>query len=254
MYARGCALAVILAGCGSFGTSGDDTPATPADGGGVPSEAAAADGSTAVDGGALPCPSNALFCDAFDARAAVQGAWDTQTAARGGMLALDASLFRGAPSSLRATTVPTGGTEADAHLSKTLRNVASSIHAAFAVRFASLEGVSYARIFAGTADGRDFEIAVGATNFQVHTADTKGALNYDPVEVVPVAGVWHQIDYVLVFAASGSVTISLDGATLYAKPLSLGNGTPIKELNLRFGVTSKQAIDVRYDDFSIAPN
>lgn len=252
MYARACALAVIVAGCGSFGTSGDDAHPS-ADGGAVTGDGGApvAEGGASSDGAApASCPPGALFCDAFDGRTLVQGEWDLQTVARGGMLALDSNLFKSAPSSLRATT---GGSavEADAYLTKAMHDVATSVHVRFAMRIASLDGVTYARVFAGTADGRDFEVSVDASKFVVHTVDTNGALNYDVVDTVPTVGAWRLVDYALVLTRQGSVTITVDGATLYSKPLSLGDGSPIGELKLRFGVTSRQAVDVSYDDLSV---
>jgi len=247
MSSRAWPLAFVLASCGSFSEAPSSTST---DAGGPPD--ASADGATGVDGGVRPCPANAIFCDAFEPRAALRGEWDGATTALGGTLSLDNMLFRGAPSSLHAISVVTSKDESDAHLDKTLTNVTTVLHVRFAVRFAALEGVDYARFFAGTADGRDFELAASAAGFQVHTADTKGALNYTPVKADIVPGVWHEVDYTLVLTPTGSVTFTLDGTTLYAKSLSLGSDTPPANVNVRLGVTSMNALDVHYDDFSIA--
>ncbi len=248
MFSRGCCLALVLAGCGTFGAAASsaetDAAATGPDGGMV------LDASTAST---VPCPPNALFCDAFDTRAAVQGGWDTTTTVHGATLVLDPVLFKGAPSSLHATAT-SAGQMGDGHLEKTLQDVTSTVHVHFAFRVVSLVGVGYARIFAGTADSRDFEIAVGEAGFQVHTADTNGNLNFEPVGQPPAAGVWHDIDYTLAFKAKGSVTFKLDGTMIYSKGLSLGSFNPPAMLNLRLGVTTEtDVIDVHYDDFSIVP-
>lgn len=251
MSCRAWPLLFVLTGCGSFSeasSGGDAGGASDAGADGRPPE-----GGALVDGGARPCPPNAL-CDAFEPRAALGGEWDGATAALGGTLSLDDMLFRGAPSSLHATSIVTSKDESDAHLDKTLTNVTTVLHARFAVHFASLEGLNYARFFAGTADGRDFELAVAATGFTVHTTDTKGALNFDAVKVDLVPGVWHEVDYRLVLTPDGSVTFTLDGKSIYAKSLSLGTGTAPANVNLRLGVTSMNALDVHYDDFSIAPD
>jgi hypothetical protein len=259
MSARVWSFGFVLAGCTSFG----EATTTNADGG-PPVDAAAErtnsdpdgsvhfDGSAPFDAGALPCPVGALFCDAFDPRANVQGAWGAMTTAMSATLVIDSTLFRSAPGSLRATTP--SGQGGDAHLEKIIQPVPTTVHVRFAVQFTSLQGVGYARVFAGHVDGRDFEIAVGATNFQLHTVDTNAALNYETVNKAPTAGTWQQVDYTLVLTPTGSVSFSLDGTPVYAKSLSLGSTNGPTTLQIRLGATSQGAFDVRYDDFSVAPD